>query len=68
LITFNDMAMTRHMTPPLTVISYDTAQMGRLGAKTLVELIESDSDLVVTNVVMPEKLMLRSTTAPPAVR
>jgi LacI family transcriptional regulator len=68
LITFNDMAMTKHMTPPLTVISYDTAQMGRLGAKTLVDLIESDSEIGVKNVVMPEKLMLRSTTAPPASR
>lgn len=69
LITFNDMAMTKQMTPPLTVISYDTAQMGCIGAKMLVDLIESDTgEATASNVVMPEKLTLRSTTAPPAFR
>lgn len=69
LITFNDMAMTKQMTPPLSVISYDTAQMGRIGAKMLVDLIELDAgEKPAGNVVLPEKLTLRATTAPPAFR
>ncbi len=66
LITFNDMAITEKMTPPLTVIGYDAAEMGRIGAKKLVDLIESDLEGDASNVVLPERLILRSTTAPPS--
>jgi DNA-binding LacI/PurR family transcriptional regulator len=68
LVTFNDMAMTRQMTPPLTVISYDTTQMGRMGAQMLVEQIERETASPPRHVVLPEKLILRSTTAPPTRR
>ena len=32
LVAFNDMSVTRFMTPPLTVIGFDTTEMGRAGA------------------------------------
>ncbi|MCA9236791.1 MAG: LacI family DNA-binding transcriptional regulator [Planctomycetales bacterium] len=68
LVTFNDMAMTRYMTPPLTVISYDAAEMGRIGAQMLAEAIEAKSSVEAVNVVLSETLIARGTTAPPASR
>lgn len=63
LIAFNDMAMTECMTPPLTVVGFDTAKMGRLGANMLISQVESPDDGEVDNVLLPQKLVVRSTTA-----
>lgn len=68
LITFNDMAMTRQMTPPLTVISYDAAEMGRIGARMLVSAIEAGLPSPAEKIVLRETLIVRGTTSPPASR
>jgi LacI family transcriptional regulator len=68
LITFNDMAMTRQMTPPLTVISYDAAEMGQIGAKMLAGAIEAGLPSQAEKIVLRETLIVRGTTAPPASR
>jgi LacI family transcriptional regulator len=68
LICFNDMAMTQHMTPPLTVVGFNAAEMGRIGAEMLCELIEAGNGEIASNQVLPERLIVRSTTAPLRVR
>lgn len=66
LIAFNDMAMTRYMTPPLTVVGFDTAEMGRLGARRLVSQIEgADEAELERSVTLRHQLTVRGTTAPP---
>ncbi|MAT69898.1 MAG: hypothetical protein CMJ58_10280 [Planctomycetaceae bacterium] len=68
LIAFNDMAMTQLMSPPLTVIGFDTAEMGRIGATMLYRLIEARDNGPSQHQVMRERLIVRSTTAPPQER
>lgn len=68
LVTFNDMAITRYMTPPLTVVSYDAAEMGRIGAKMLVQAIEEEAPGQIENVVLRETLIARGTTSSPVAR
>ena len=67
LITFNDMAMTQYMTPPLSVVRFDTAEIGRLGAEMLIQQIEA-SGTSCESVIIPERLVIRGTTARPSGR
>ena len=67
-IAFNDMMMTRYMTPPLTVVGYDLVEMGRRGAEMLVRQIEEPDQGAIENIVLRQRLVIRSTTAPPASR
>ncbi|QEG36430.1 LacI family DNA-binding transcriptional regulator [Bythopirellula goksoeyrii] len=68
LIAFNDIMMTRHMTPPLSVVGYDMKEMGHRGAEMLVRCIEKPASKKLQNVVLRQKLIIRGTTAPPASR
>jgi LacI family transcriptional regulator len=63
-IAFNDLLMTRYMTPPLTVVSFDTAEMGRVGAELLVNRIQQGADAKIDDVVLPQRIVARGTTAP----
>ncbi|MEO1498086.1 MAG: LacI family DNA-binding transcriptional regulator [Planctomycetota bacterium] len=65
LIAFNDTWVTECMTPALTVVGFDREDMGRRGAEMLVSQIESPDDPPPPDVVIPEKLIVRGTTAPP---
>ena len=67
LIAFNDMVMTRYMTPPLSVIRFDTAEIGRLAADLLIQQIE-DSESACESASIPERLVIRGTTARPSRR
>ncbi len=68
LIAFNDIAVTEHMTPPLTVVGYDTAEMGRLASDMLISQIEMQNQDLPESVLVNEKLIVRGTTAPPKSR
>ncbi len=68
LISFNDIAATRYTTPPLTVIGYDTSELGRIGARRLAARIASPEEATDENTVVRERLVLRGTTAPPSSR
>lgn len=65
LIAFNDMPMTECMTPPLTVVGFDTTQLGELGAEMLVSQISDPEAGVPESRVLRQKLVVRGTTAPP---
>ena len=66
LVAFNDMSVTKCMTPPLTIVGFDTAEVGRLGAEMLVEQIKSPENATAEDVVVRERLVVRATTAPPS--
>jgi LacI family transcriptional regulator len=68
LISFNDISATRFTTPPLTVIGFDTAELGRIGARRLAARIASPEEATDENTVVREQLVLRGTTAPPSSR
>lgn len=68
LVSFNDMAITELMTPPLTVVGFDMAEMGRVGANMLVSRIENPQADPPEDVVLRQELVVRGTTAPPTSR
>ncbi|TWT92888.1 HTH-type transcriptional regulator DegA [Botrimarina colliarenosi] len=68
LIAFNDIAATRYTTPPLTVIRFDTAELGAIGARRLAARIASPEEATDENTVVRQQLVLRGTTAPPTKR
>lgn len=68
LIAFNDMGMTECMTPPLTVVGFDTKAMGRVGAQLLVSQLGGTEVEQLESVVLRQKLVVRGTTAPPSSR
>lgn len=68
LIAFNDMMITRCMTPPLTVVGFDLKEMGHRGAEMLVRRIEQPDRGKLENVVLRQRLVIRGTTASPAKR
>jgi LacI family transcriptional regulator len=68
LIGFNDTWITQCLTPPLTVVGFDPSAMGRHGAEVLVRMIENPTEARPQDVVVPERLIIRGTTAPPASR
>jgi LacI family transcriptional regulator len=65
LISFNDMPMTRYMTPPLTVVGFDTMELGRVGAKMLIRKIQQKPDSEPESVVLRQRIIVRNTTARP---
>ncbi|MEM9791274.1 MAG: LacI family DNA-binding transcriptional regulator, partial [Planctomycetota bacterium] len=65
VIAFNDLVAMRFSTPPLTTVAFDTHAIGRLGAELLIKQIESEGPVDMADVVLPEQLVLRSSTAPP---
>jgi LacI family transcriptional regulator len=69
IVGFNDVFATRYMTPPLTTVGFDTATIGELGARLLLEDIGTPRDerKPVVMTVKP-KLIVRGSTGPAAVR
>ncbi|MCA9242040.1 MAG: substrate-binding domain-containing protein, partial [Planctomycetales bacterium] len=66
LVAFNEMPLTRFMTPPLTVVGFDTAEMGRVGANMLLDLVNQTAPgEAPKSVVLPQRLIVRITTARP---
>lgn len=64
VIGFNDLMMTRYMTPPLTTMGFETAAIGRGGANLLVQRIESPES-EIQSIVVHHHLIERLSTAPP---
>jgi LacI family transcriptional regulator len=65
IIGFNDIQATRHLTPALTTIGFDTATIGRIGADLLIRWIESGERITTPAIMLPEQLIIRRSTAPP---
>ncbi|WP_425395541.1 LacI family DNA-binding transcriptional regulator [Aeoliella sp.] len=68
LVAFNDMRMVECMTPPLTTVGFDTAELGRIGANLLVSQIGTSKEEKPSSVMLRQKLVVRGTTAPLSVR
>jgi DNA-binding LacI/PurR family transcriptional regulator len=62
LVGFDDILFAAYTEPPLTTIHQPKDEMGRLAMKMVLDLLEGKA---VDNVVMPGRLILRESTAPP---
>jgi LacI family transcriptional regulator len=61
VIGYNDVAMARVLSPPLTTVSYPTAEL----ARSAVEACVGDEALERTQVVLPSELIVRKSVAAP---
>jgi LacI family transcriptional regulator len=64
VIGYNDVAMARVLSPPLTTVSYPTAEL----ARSAVEACVADEALERTQVVLPSELIVRKSVAAPRSR
>jgi LacI family transcriptional regulator len=65
LICFNDVYPIDLLAPPLTVIAVSGREMGRVGADLLLTRLLSKRPPKVTEIRVPEDLVVRGSTAPP---
>jgi LacI family transcriptional regulator len=63
VVGFNNLPHTQHFIPPLTVVEVPANEMGRVGAELLVRCLQED--VKPDRVLLPEKLVVRKSTAPP---
>ena len=65
VIAFNELQASRYMTPPLTVMGFNTTHIGRVGADMLVRQIEATEPVEPEHVEQASTLIARQSTAPP---
>jgi LacI family transcriptional regulator len=65
LVCFNDVFPTALVHPPLTTVAVAGQEMGRLGAEILLKALTSSKSPTRREIRVPEKLVIRSTTAAP---
>jgi DNA-binding LacI/PurR family transcriptional regulator len=68
LLCFCDEYANQVMSPGLTFIDLDSARMGKIAAELLLDQIQNPSTVRARHIVLPEKLVVRKTTAQPAAR
>lgn len=64
IVGFDDISIASFSIPPLTTVRQPLEEMGRIAAKTVVGLIEEQTDYLQEIAVEP-KLIVRGSTAPP---
>jgi len=62
---FCDESAARVMSPGLTFIDLASEKLGKIAAELLLDQIQHPEQVVPKQILLPEKLMERSTTAPP---
>jgi LacI family transcriptional regulator len=65
LMCFCDESAARVMSPGLTFIDLGSEKLGKVAAELLLDQIQHPDQVASQQIVLPEKLMVRSTTAPP---
>ena len=69
VVGFDDSPVAAHTTPPLTTVAQPQEEKGRLAAQWLVEDVERGAGLGAKDrrAILPTELVVRESTAPPAV-
>jgi LacI family transcriptional regulator len=68
LVSFDDSAIARVFVPPITVVVRDVPQMGRMGAKMLLERLRLGRDHPQQKIVLSTQVALRGSCARPPTR
>jgi len=63
LVGFDDLYISQYLNPPLTTVRQPMAEMGRLAAETLLQLLAQKKSIQVLKV--PGELIVRESTMPP---
>jgi DNA-binding LacI/PurR family transcriptional regulator len=69
VVGFDDSPVAAHTAPPLTTVAQPQEEKGRLAAQWLVEDVERGAGLGTKDrrAILPTELVVRESTAPPAV-
>jgi LacI family transcriptional regulator len=65
LIGAGDSALARLATPPVTVVSWDFANLGQASAHLLKERLTGTADMAPRHITFPAELVIRGSCAPP---
>jgi LacI family transcriptional regulator len=65
LVGYDDISSAAYLAPPLTTVSSPKAQIGRLAANILMQLVARKSDLPPKTTTLPVELVVRDSTAAP---
>jgi len=65
LICFNDVYPVALLAPPVTAVAVSGREMGRVGADLLLKRLQSKRPQTVSEIRVPEELIVRGSTAPP---
>ena len=68
ILCFCDEYANQVMSPGLTFMDLDSAHMGKIAAELLLDQIQNPSKINARHIVLPEKLVVRKTTARPRAR
>jgi LacI family transcriptional regulator len=60
---FDDVELSKYMSPPLTTVRQEFFEMGSIAAKILLESIES-KDLGYRQILLPTEIVIRESTGP----
>lgn len=66
VIGFDDVLISRHLTPALTTIRQDGYGKGRIAAETLISVIDKGRPASPVQIALPTTLVIRQSTAHPA--
>ncbi|WP_333812001.1 LacI family DNA-binding transcriptional regulator [Timonella senegalensis] len=65
VVGFDNIALSEFSAPPLTTVSQDFAEIGRRLVELVLDWLDPDPNRTRTQIVIPTKLLVRGTTAPP---
>jgi DNA-binding LacI/PurR family transcriptional regulator len=68
VIGFDDMPWLTLLTPPLTAVCQPTYEIGAQAAKRLFRRLQGEKNLAPETIVLQPELIVRSSTAPPALK
>ncbi|TDC46939.1 LacI family DNA-binding transcriptional regulator [Jiangella ureilytica] len=66
IVGFDDIPEAEFLTPPLTTVRQDFAEVGRKSIALLLDLIDTGPSAAAERIVVPPVLVTRSSTSPPA--
>jgi LacI family transcriptional regulator len=68
VIGFDDSALARLSTPPITIVRRNLMQMGTMAAEILIDRLKSGAKRATRRIVLPTELLLRDSCGPPRTR
>lgn len=65
VVGYDDTISSSYLNPPLTTVKFPVAEMGRRAGQIILELVQKEGSLPAQTVMLPVKLIVRASTAPP---
>jgi LacI family transcriptional regulator len=60
VVGFNNQLISRIVEPPLTTVNYPAVEMGKIAARSLLEMLDQDSQVATQDIVLRHELIVRA--------